>query len=162
MSDEEFIQGVAYPHPFDELAVTLARSAARYISILSPRLERAVFDREELSMALSTLARSSRQTEVRILVADTRGLTGRGHSLLALARRMPSLVQIRRISEHPDWKGQTIVIRDRDGVLYKPAGSGHDGFYEPASRASALQHLELFDELWRYSEQDPELRALSV
>ncbi|TDG13847.1 hypothetical protein E2F43_10095 [Seongchinamella unica] len=162
MSDEEFIQGVAYPHPFDDLAVTLARSASRYICILSPRLDRAAFDREELSAALSTLARSSRQTEVRILVADTRGLVGRGHKLLELARRMPSLVQIRCLKEHPDWNDQTIVIRDRDGVLFKPGGSDHDGFYEPQSRASTQQHLELFDQLWRYSVQDPELRSLSV
>lgn len=162
MSDEEFIQGVAYPHPFDDLAVALARSAARYLCILSPRLEPAAFDSEDLSAALSALARSSRQTQVRILVADTRGLVGRGHRLLELARRMPSLVQIRRLSEHPDWNNETIVIRDRDGVLYKPGGSAHDGFYEPDSRASTRQHLELFDELWRYSVQDPELRTLSV
>lgn len=162
MSEQEFIQGVAYPHPFDDLAVSLADSASRYICIMSPRLDRAAFDRDELATALSALARSSRQTEVRILVADTRGLVGRGHRLLELARRMPSLVQIRRLSEHPDWNGQTIVIRDRDGVLYKPGGPGHDGFYEPDSRASTRQHLELFEELWRYSVADPELRTLSV
>jgi hypothetical protein len=52
------------------------------------------------------------------------------------------------------------VIRDRDGVLYKPGGSDHDGFYEPDSRASTQGHLELFDELWRYSVEDPDLRNL--
>ena len=162
MSDNEFIQGVAYPHPFDDLAVALCQSATRYVCILSPRLEAAAFDRDALATALSALARSSRQTEVRILVADTRGLVGRGHRLLQLARRIPSLVQIRRLSDHPDWNGQTVVVRDRDGVLYKPGGSDHDGFYEPESRASTEKHLELFEELWRYSVQDPELRTLSV
>ena len=162
MSDNEFIQGVAYPHPFDDLAVALCQSATRYVCILSPRLDAAAFDRDALATALSALARSSRQTEVRILVADTRGLVGRGHRLLQLARRIPSLVQIRRLSDHPDWNGQTVVVRDRDGVLYKPGGSDHDGFYEPESRASTEKHLELFEELWRYSVQDPELRNLSV
>ena len=162
MSDNEFIQGVAYPHPFDDLAVALCQSATRYVCILSPRLDAAAFDRDALATALSALARSSRQTEVRILVADTRGLVGRGHRLLQLARRIPSLVQIRRLSDHPDWNGQTVVVRDRDGVLYKPGGSDHDGFYEPESRASTEKHLELFEELWRYSVQDPELRTLSV
>ena len=55
-----------------------------------------------------------------------------------------------------------VVIRDHDGVLYKPAGSDHDGFYEPDSRASTRKHLELFEELWRYSVQDTELRTLSL
>ena len=96
------------------------------------------------------------------MVADSRGLMGRGHRLLALARRIPSLVQIRKIEDHPDWNGQTVIIRDRDGVLYQSGGAEHEGFYEPDSRVAAEKHLELFNELWRYSVQDPELRTLSV
>ena len=162
MPDNEFPKRIEYPHPFDELVVDLCASASRYVCILSPRLDHAVFDTQELASALSALARSARQSEVRILVADTRGVVGRGHRLLELARRIPSLVQIRRLNDHPDWKGQTVVIRDRDGVLHKPGSSDHDGFYEPDSRASAQKHLELFEELWRYATQDPELRNLSV
>jgi hypothetical protein len=109
---------------------------------------------------LSALARSSRQTQIRILVSDTRKLVGRGHRLLELARRLSTSIHIRKLEEHPDWNGETIVIRDRDGVLYKPGGSDHDGFYEPDSRASTQGHLELFDELWRYSVEDPDLRNL--
>ena len=148
MSDNEFLQGVDDPHPFDELAVALATSAARYVAILSPTLDHLAFDNEELASALSALARGSRQTQVRILVANSSALVSRGHRLLNLARRIPSSVLIRRLDDHPDWNGQTLVIRDRDGVLYKPGGSGNDGFYEPSSRAAVRQHLELFDELW--------------
>ena len=162
MNDNESLQGVAYPHPFGELAVSLAETASRYLRILSPHLDAAAFDNDALATALSALARGSRQTEVHILLADTRGVIGRGHRLLELARRIPSLVQIRRLADHPDWKGQTLVIRDRDGVLYKPGGADHDGFYEPSSRAFTEQYLELFEELWRYGSKDPELRSLSI
>ncbi|MDZ7781602.1 MAG: hypothetical protein U5K56_01175 [Halioglobus sp.] len=159
---DEFIAGVDYPHPFDEYAVALVESAARYICILSPGLDHAAFDSEELTEALSALARRSRHTRVRILIADSRDIVSRGHRLLQLARRLPSAVHMQKIPEHPDWKGETVVIRDRDGVLFKPAGPGDDGFYEPGSRASTQRHLELFDELWRYSEEDPELRSLRL
>ena len=162
MTDKQFPERVDYPHPFDSKVVELCSSASRYVSILSPRLDHAVFDQQALSSALSTLARGTRQSEVRILVADSRGLMGRGHRLLALARRIPSLVQIRKIEDHPDWNGQTVIIRDRDGVLYQSGGAEHEGFYEPDSRVAAEKHLELFNELWRYSVQDPELRTLSV
>ena len=162
MSNNEFLLGVDYPHPFDELAVALATSAARYVAILSPTLDHAAFDHEELASALSALARGSRQTQVRILVANSSALVSRGHRLLNLARRIPSSVLIRRLDDHPDWNGQTLVIRDRDGVLYKPGGSGNDGFYEPSSRASTERHLELFNELWRHSVQDPNLRSISL
>ena len=162
MSNEEFISGVEYPHPFDELAVELCAGATRSVCILSPELDGEAFDNPSLVDVLSALARDSRQTEVRILVQDAGRLVGRGHRLLQLARKLPSKVRIQRLSEHPDWNGETIVIRDRDGVLYKPGGSDHEGFYEPASRSSTQRHLELFEELWRYSVQDPELRALPL
>ena len=162
MGTDEFIQGVGYPRPFDELAVDLCDTASRYICILSPALDPAVFDSDILALSLSRLARSSRQTEIRILIADSRSLVGRGHRLLSLSRRIPSSLQIRRLQEHPDWGGQTLVIRDRDGVLYKPGGSDKDGFYEPASRASTARHLELFNELWRFSEADPNLRSINL
>lgn len=162
MSHDEFLSGVEYPHPFDELAVELSAGASRSVCILSPELDREAFDNAELVDVLSALARESRQTEVRILVQNPNKLVGRGHRLLQLARRLPSKVRIQRLAEHPDWNGETIVIRDRDGVLYKPGGSLHDSFYEPASRSSTQGHLDLFEELWRYSVLDPELRALPM
>ncbi len=162
MSNDEFISGVEYPHPFGDLAVELCRTAARHLCILSPRLDHAAFDNPELAAAISTLARNSRQSEIRILINDSRSLVSRGHSLLELARRIPSSVRIQKLAEHPDWNNQTVVIRDRDGVLYKPGDSNHEAFYEPSSRASTERHLELFNDLWRYSEQDTNLRTLSI
>ena len=157
-----FKNGVEYPHPFDTLAVALCSTAARNVCILSPGLDHDAFDNAELVTALSALARSSRQTQIRILISDSRALVGRGHRLLQLARRIPSSLRIQKLAEHPDWNGETVVIRDRDGVLYKPGGSDHEGFYEPDSRASTQKHLELFEELWRHSAQDVELRSLSL
>jgi hypothetical protein len=158
----EFLSGVEYPHPFDELVVELCDSAGRQLCIQSPRLDHEVFDNGDLVRAISALARRSRQTEVRILINDSRPLVTRGHRLVALTRRLPTSVQIRKLAEHPDWNGETVVIRDHDGVLYKPGGADHEGFYEPDSRASTRRHLDLFNDLWRYSVEDIELRALSL
>lgn len=159
---DQFISAIEYPQPFDDYVVKLCRSASRYIYILSATLDHTVFDRRELVEAISDLVRGSGQTEVRIVVSDTRALVSRGHQLLNLARRLPSKVLIQKLTEHPDWKGQTLVIRDLNGVLFKPGGSEHDAFYEPDSRASTQQHLDLFKELWRHSVKDPELRSLSL
>lgn len=160
MSDSEYSSGIAYPYPFAEYAVALCNDALRHICILSPHLDHAAFDNSELVDALSALARRSRQAQVRILISDARSLVVRGHRLLLLARRLPSTVHIRKLEEHPDWNNETVVIRDRDGVLYKPGGSDHDAFYEPDSRVSTQRHLELFEELWRFSVEDAELRSL--
>jgi len=157
-----FVASIGYPRPFAKFAVALCESASRHISILSPKLDHAVFDHQDLASALSALARRGRQTEVRILVQDSQDIVSRGHQLLQLARRLPSTVRLQVLKEHPDWRGQTIVIRDRNGVLYHPQDVQANGFFEPDSRASTQRHLELFDSLWRYSEQDPQLRALHL
>lgn len=162
MSSDDYVTGIEYPDPFRDYAAALCRGAARCIRILTPHLDRAVFDNEDLAGALSKLARDTRQTEVRILIADPRPLVGSGHRLVQLARRLPSTVLLRKLAEHPDWNDETIVIRDRDGVLYKHGDSNSDAFYEPASRAAAQRYLELFDELWRLSEEDPDLRSLRI
>ncbi|MCB1675704.1 MAG: hypothetical protein KDI01_05410 [Halioglobus sp.] len=162
MAATDFLTGVAYPRPFDELAVQLCDSALRSLCILSPRLDHEAFDNEALAQAVSDLVRRGRLSEVKILVSDSRALLSRGHRLLQLHRRLPSSVHIRKLAEHPDWKGQTVVTRDRDGVLYKPADSDHEGFYRGDSRSSARPHLELFAALWRHSEPDIELRSLSI
>lgn len=162
MPGDSFVTGVAYPRPFDEYAVALCTGALRYVCILSPHLEHAAFDNDALTEALGELARASSQTRVRILVSDTRQIVTRGHRLLQLARRLPSTVHMHKLAEHPDWNGETFVLRDRNGVLFKPGGSDHDAFYEPDSRASTRRHLDLFEELWRHSTQDPELRALQL
>jgi len=151
-----------YPRPFDQLAVELCTSARRYIRILSPDLDHEVFDNEALREAISSLARRSKYSEVRILVSDTRALVHRGHQLLELARRIPSLVHLQVLAEHPEMNDDVMVIRDMDGLLFKPGGSEHQGVYEPDSKAVTKQYVERFDELWERSAPDTELRRLGL
>ena len=151
-----------YPHPFDTLAIDLCNSARRHIRILSPQLDHEVFDNAEFCDAISALARRSVQAEIRILVSDCRPLVQRGHQVLTLARRIPSLVHIQTLANHPEMNGETMVIRDRDGLLFKPGDSEHQGIYEPDSRAVTKEYLENFDELWQRSVPDAELRRLGL
>ena len=151
-----------YPHPFDELAVELCNSARRYIRILSPTLDRDVFDNAQLCDAISKLARRSRHSDIRILVHDSRPMVEHGHRLLALAQRIPSLVHIQKLSHHPQMNDDTMLIRDSDGLLFKPAGSEHQGFYEPESKARVASYIEKFDELWERSERDINLRQMQI
>ncbi|MFV8817233.1 hypothetical protein [Haliea sp. E17] len=162
MQNETTFEAVDYPHPFDEAAARLCQSTRRYVAILSPELDPAAFDCEALADALRKLLTESAQSEVRILIRNPAAMLGRGHRLLYLARRLPSRIHVRRLREHPDWKDETVMIFDRDAVLFKPAGSLDRAFWEQEAPASAQQRLELFDSLWRYAEEDPDIRGLSV
>lgn len=153
---------VAYPGPFAGLAMLLANSARRYLNILSPALDPLVFDNSDLVSAISTLVRHSRDARIRILVSDAGAVTSRGHRLLSLSRRLPSSVHLRHLPEHPDWRGHTAVIRDRDGLLRAPAEDPATGFFRIDDRAAATRESDAFDELWRYGVVHPGFRSLHL
>ena len=153
---------VYQPEPFATLLLSLARSARRQLAILSPALDPLLFEPPGVTEALTSLCRQHRQAEVRILVADGRALTARGSGLLALARRLPSKLSLRELPEHPQWPGDSCVIRDRDGLLALPADPLSGGSYYPDDRPRAAQELDRFDTLWRQGQETAELRALHL
>ena len=86
LDTDHFLNGVDYPHPFDQLAAALCAAASREVRILSPRLDHRVFDNADLVAALGALARGGRQTLVRILIQDSRQVVAREDRLEALSQ----------------------------------------------------------------------------
>ncbi|MEM9315971.1 MAG: GNAT family N-acetyltransferase [Pseudomonadota bacterium] len=154
--------GVRYPSPLDELVVAQARLARRELAILSPDLDTRLFNRAGFISALRRLARSERQARIRVLITDVRAVVGRRHGILDLARRMPSKLELRSLREHPNWDGDTLVIRDRDSTLGMPGSSRDPGFYRPGDRARCETALGRFEELWKAGNVDVEFRALAL
>lgn len=159
---DSFITGVDIPEPFATLAVALSKGARRHLRIYSHKLDHELFDNAELASALTRLVRRGRQSDIRILINDAKPMTSRGHRLLELSRRLSSTISIRVLDEHPELPEATFVVRDNDGILYKPDEHGANGFYEPASRASAKRFITAFDALWRWGQNDPRLRRLTM
>ncbi len=157
-----FITGVQYPEPFATLTLALANTARRTLRIYSARLDYEVFDNTELASAMTQLARRGRLSDVRILVNDAKPIASRGHRILEISRRLSSTVAIRVLKEHPELPDATYVVRDNNGIVYKPDDRGRAGFYEPDSRASATRFVDQFDRLWRWSETDPRLRTFRL
>ncbi|WP_439106901.1 GNAT family N-acetyltransferase [Congregibacter sp.] len=158
----EAIMQLRYPDPFAELVVAQAHHARRELRILSPNLDNRVFDQEDLATAIRAFLRGGNLSHVKILVQDARAIVQRGHRLLALSRRLPSRIEIRRLAEHPQWNGETLVVRDRDSLLELPSSDADFGFYRPNDRPRSEASLSRFDELWRLGHVDPEFRALSI
>lgn len=156
------LTGLTYPEPFAQLAVAQARLARRELRILSPKLDPRVFEQEDLLSGMRALLRRGRRSRVQILVQDARALTQRGHRLLNLARRLPSGIEIRRLAEHPDWNGDTQILRDRDSMLALPGDQRAPAFYRPGDRARCTTAINRFEDLWRVGAVDPEFRALSL
>src|SRR5207244_1795501 len=90
----------------------LTRQCQRHLRILSNSLDHELYNSNEFFEALSQLARSSRYTEIRLLIVDNRPLVQRGHVLLDLQRRLSSSIQLRRVSCEPEDIRENYLLAD--------------------------------------------------
>ena len=141
----------------DKLLEYLA-DTSRHVDVMSPLLEPALLDDDDVANALTRLARRGRQTRIRLLTAEIRPLLESGHRLIALSRRLPTAMTIQVLEEHPEWQRETLMIFDRSAGFRLKA---EDHQWEPELSAPvARRESDRFDRLWRASQASPELRQL--
>ena len=158
----ERIAAASYPAPTDQLVLNLARRANRTIRIFSDTLDHLLFDDKDLAERLSDLARSTRDSQVQILITNSQLIQQKGHRLLDLSRRLPSSVHL-HITKVPEaLAGKMVVLADHDGVLYMPNINDGRVRFEPSDRPLCMRLIEVFDRVWQRSEADPNLRELGI
>lgn len=153
-----------------EHALTLAQRGRRQLKILSHRLDPILYDNEGFASALSSLARYHRNSQVQILVKDTKPLIERGHALIRLAQRLPSKVEVRQIKQEvrqeADNHSMGFILIDSSGLLYINDDNSYSsdvrGFANYAAGPEVKNFNETFQRLWQYSEPDPNLRQLKL
>lgn len=144
------------------VALELAQQATRQLRLLSNELEPALFDSEPFATALSALARGHRHSEIRMLVLNGRAIAQRGHRLLALHRRLPSAVRIRRLTLGEADVPENFLIADTSGLLCFNLREPERAWADFHNLPVAENYRSRFDEWWSRAEEDPELRQLSL
>ena len=161
----DYTQGIvaaSYPSPSDQLVLNLALRANRTIRIFSDTLDHLLFDDKALAERLSDLARSTRESQVQILITNSQLIQQKGHRLLDLSRRLPSSVHL-HITKVPEaLTGKMMVLADHDGVLYMPNINDARVRFEPSDRPLCMRLIDAFDRVWQRSEADPNLRELGI
>lgn len=140
----------------------LTQQADRKIRILSPNLEPDLFDSDGMTDALSALARKHRDSEVQILILDSKPIVRRGHRLLKLHRRLSSSVKIRKPANAAEDIKEALVITDQIAVFVQSIREPDKRWANFNNRPMAEDYCAQFDELWHRSIDDPELRTLVI
>jgi N-acetylglutamate synthase-like GNAT family acetyltransferase len=140
----------------------LLANARRTVVLLSPSLDPKLFAGDECLASVSAFARRSRHTRVLILVEDTKAIAASGHSLLELARRLPSKVLIRRLPDDREPPKNSYMVVDREAVWVMPDLDAPVGWTNQHDRMEARRLADEFMWLFERSSEDPELRLLSL
>lgn len=139
------------------------KQANKQVDIFSQNLNKLIYANEELVSQLSSLARSGRDSRVRILVQDTRALAKSRHPLVTLCQRLPSHMEIKRYLEGAKQEDIAYICCDRSHLVYFADEENIEGFARLDARPESQKILEEFDYLWqKQSCYDPNLKRFSL
>jgi len=147
----------------ERLAIEIAQQARHQLWIASVDLESAVYDNEAFVDAVKRVALSGRGAMVRILVHDVSMAMQSGHRLLALAQRIPSLIEIRRARAHEsgDFPG-ALLLNDNGGWMRRADRLSYDGEGHLQDRPRQREWLLGFERAWERAELDTTVRVLKL
>ena len=129
---------------------------SRHVDIVSPNLEPALFDRDEVASTFASLARRGPQTRIRLLIGDDQPGAYGCHRLIALSRRLSTACTLRVLREHPEWNRETLMLVDRTrGVVVTPSEK-KSRILE--TRAETQRWADTFERLWHAGSESLELR----
>lgn len=150
------------PTDFQEFSLKLVQQSRRQIAILSRNLDTFIYGNEDFIDAISQFVRSSRHAQLQLLVKDTKALVESGHQLVRLHQRLPSKIQLRKLTQEPDNTEMAFMLCDTNALLYKNDDSVYQGFANFDAAVEVKRLRETFDYVWQYGESEPELRILHL
>jgi hypothetical protein len=147
---------------FSQYAVSLSQKAVKTIAILSRDLDAPIYAQADFVAALSQLARSGRNSQIQLLIKDTKSVLALGHPLARLAQRLPSKIMLRKLTQEPDNKDMGFMLCDTNLLLLKNDDASYRGFANFTALREVKQLRKQFDYCWQYAHEDPDLRQLSL
>lgn len=158
-ADAFSLRGIA---EFATASLQMAKQATRRIDIFSHNLEPAIYAQSGFVDAVSAFARSNPHTGVRILLFDPAIAVRNGNALLALAQRLPTSIQIRKVNTHYAGREESFMLVDDSGLVFRAHPESYEGYAEFAAPARVKEKGNEFLEVWERSKGDPELNRLGL
>ena len=140
----------------------LLQHPSRTVRIYSQELDHSLFDRTDVTDALSTFVRHGPPARLLILIHSSSSIVSRGHQLLELARRLDSKVEIRKVPGELATDRASFVLADERGYFLLPDHREYQAVANAFDPVQSERLAERFDYLWQRSESDPDLRVLRL
>jgi hypothetical protein len=100
-------------------------------------------------------------SSVRIIIERPQTVVESRHTLLTLSHRLSSKIKIQKLLIEPQNPYEFVIV-DNDKLWLQDQEESNTGFTNYAARPEAKRFLSLFNDYWRYSEEDIGLRSLAL
>jgi hypothetical protein len=148
---------------FTKHSLKIVEETKREILILSKALDPSIYNTEAFYQHILDMDRRDRDAHVKILVKDIRALVAGGHSLLDLARRLPSKIEIRTLLARPVQDSAAYLIGDHKHLLFMHEDQIYNGAVNYDAEEECKEMIDEFMVLWeKQSELDPAVHSLMI
>ena len=159
MSEPQAVEGL---DGFAATALAAISAARREVLLLSLELDPRLYASEVFVEAAKRFVLSSERAQLRILLNRTERAR-RGHTLVALGRRVPSRIEFRELSiERKRDRDDELLIVDGRHLLQRRDPRELVGLWTPDAPAEGKREREVFIQLWEESTPAADLRELSI
>jgi len=147
---------------FIALHRNMLSQAKRRIWIVADTINSPVLSDELFSRSILQLAKNNSQAEIRILLADDK--TGAGHfnSLVNLAQRLSSFVEIRTIEKSSSKLSEMLTVVDFSAGIYRKNLQSYSGFATYNNPLIAKRLQDKYETHWQYAKASLEFRRLAI
>jgi len=142
-----------------EAAVALVSQAQRSVDIFTRDLDKKIYDNRNFLDAVQNLV-VNQHGLIRILVKDSGNAVKYGHRLIALSQRLTSFIEIRKVVEDYREYNEAFLIADETGFVHRKHADRFEGIARFNAAKEAMNLLVFFNEVWRHSAPDPNLRRI--
>ena len=149
----------------EAVAITTAiiHRARRQLWLHSRQLDPGLLDAPPVQAALRRFATARHDKLLRVIVHDAAAIAAAGAPLLALAQRLPSVIQFREVSDPIDRAlASACLVNDAGDFYFRLIGHRLDGEAGIALPARSQPFGQQLQRVWDRSRDCSELRALGI
>lgn len=143
-------------------AISLAKQAHHSIDIFTQDMDAEIYNNKKFEQLIFSLAKKHPNTQIRILVQESRRAVQDGHCLVRLAQSLTSSVFIHNPSREYKNEQCAFMVVDQLGLMYRISATDRNykanvNFMSPR-RAGKL--VDFFNEVWQQSTPDVQTRRI--
>ena len=147
----------------DASRLKLLGDARHQVCLYLPSLALDAYASVEALAQIRRIAISGRSAQIRIILHDPEAALRNDHRLIALAQRLPSVIQIRTPLEDVDLAyASSYLLNDAGGYLLLPQADQPQGRGARHDRPSQVPLQQHFDNVWERSERASALQTLDL
>jgi hypothetical protein len=143
-------------------ALELTKQSLRKLTIVSKDLEPCIYNQVDFVKTLKNLALNGHHVQIRILVSDIESILSTEHKLLDLSSKLPSYIELRKISLAYKNFNKAILIADETGYLYRENADRYEGRVNFNAPRDCKNWLDIFQEMWETALLDKNLRRIHL